>query len=238
MKRLELTLPTLAENLALDEALLEESESTGDDSGWLRLWEYGRQAVVLGRSSIAAIEVEVEDCRTAGIELGRRCSGGATVLIGPGCLMYSLVLPHATTGGLDVDRMHCQVLGTMQHGLQRLQPGVSCAGTSDLAIGGRKFSGNSLRVKRSHFLYHGTVLYDLSPRDVARFLRHAPRQPAYRAGRDHASFVDNFPARREELAQAIVDAWNAHDVSSDWPRSRTAQLVADRYAHHAWTFAR
>ena len=38
MKLLDLTLPTVAENLALDEALLDHFETTGD---LLRLWEAG-----------------------------------------------------------------------------------------------------------------------------------------------------------------------------------------------------
>ncbi len=51
MELLELTLATPEENLALDEALLDEAEAAGRPSEVLRLWESILPAVVVGRSS-------------------------------------------------------------------------------------------------------------------------------------------------------------------------------------------
>ncbi len=95
MKWLDLTLPTAAENLALDEALLLEAEGRGQHgqrSQVLRIWEPTEHFVVLGRSSRRADEVNLDACRRQGIGVYRRSSGGATVLVGPGCLMYAVVL--------------------------------------------------------------------------------------------------------------------------------------------------
>jgi len=50
MRYLDLTLPSPAENLALDEALLEEAEASGRPTETLRLWEPRQPAVVVGRS--------------------------------------------------------------------------------------------------------------------------------------------------------------------------------------------
>ena len=50
MKLLELTLPTPAENLALDEALLDAAEAGELPDEVLRLWEPSQPLVVVGRS--------------------------------------------------------------------------------------------------------------------------------------------------------------------------------------------
>ena len=92
MRYLDLTLPTPEENLALDEALLDEAELSEGPTETLRFWEAGGEMVVVGRSSVVDDEVRVEACRRAGVPILRRASGGAAVLAGPGCLMYAAVL--------------------------------------------------------------------------------------------------------------------------------------------------
>jgi len=92
MRHLHLTLPSPAENLALDESLLDAAEAGEIDTGVLRLWESPTYCVVLGRSSSAAIEVHLEACHQDCVPVLRRSSGGGTILAGPGCLMYALVL--------------------------------------------------------------------------------------------------------------------------------------------------
>ena len=92
MKLLDLTLPTGEENLALDEALLELSNRNAEYDDVLRIWEPHAPMVVLGRASKAKEEVDLDFCDHAGIPVLRRCSGGATVVSMPGCLMYAVVL--------------------------------------------------------------------------------------------------------------------------------------------------
>ncbi len=144
MRYLDLTLPTAAENLALDEALLEEAEAGGGPNETLRLWEPRQTMVVVGRSSRIAAEVRTDACRELGIPVLRRPSGGAAIVTGPGCLMYALVLSYRLRPELRaLSRTHQWVLGTLAAALETHVPGVRCCGTSDLAIDGRKFSGNS-----------------------------------------------------------------------------------------------
>ena len=92
MQFLDLTLPTMAENLALDEALLDEAEASHQPRETLRLWEANTRAVVLGRSSRRAQEVNEAACLRNEVEVLRRSSGGLSIVTGPGCLMYAVVL--------------------------------------------------------------------------------------------------------------------------------------------------
>ena len=58
MRYLELTLPSIAENLALDEALLDEAQASDTQAETLRIWQAHSPFVVLGRSSRFADEVQ------------------------------------------------------------------------------------------------------------------------------------------------------------------------------------
>ena len=83
MKRLDLTLPSPAENLALDEALVETADVAQTHSELLRLWEPRETFVVIGRSSPLEKEVNVAWCDSHKIKMLRRSSGGASIVTGP-----------------------------------------------------------------------------------------------------------------------------------------------------------
>ena len=235
MLLLDLTLPTPAENLALDEALLENAEAERGPSRVLRLWESPHWAVVLGRSSRHGLETHAAACVARHVPVLRRASGGGTVVIGPGCLVYTVLVPYSDHPGLQmIEVAHQFVLGRIRDAQQPLLPGIEMRGTSDLTLDGRKFSGNSLRCKRTHLLYHGTLLYDFPLDLVGELLDVPPRQPEYRGGRAHGEFVRNLPLDADSLRRALIAAWNAERPLVDWPREFTAQLVAERYALDSW----
>jgi lipoate-protein ligase A len=239
MKLLDLTLPTPAENLALDEALLDAAEAGDLTDEVLRLWEPAAPVVVVGRSSRVAEEVNIDACRAADAPIIRRASGGAAIVTGSGCLMYSVVLRYEGRQHLRlIDEAHRHVLGIVGTAVGSLAVGVVHCGTSDLAIGGRKFSGNSLRCKRGHLLYHGTLLYDFDLTLISRLLRMPPRQPEYRAGRFHSEFVRNLGVRGAKLRQAVIEAFAAKEVQTTWPVEATQRLLKDRYSQDSWNLLR
>lgn len=236
MQFLDLTLPTMAENLALDEALLDEAEANQDPQETLRLWEPSTTAVVLGRSSRRAQEVNEEACLQRKVEVLRRSSGGLSIVTGPGCLMYSVVLSCLSRPELkSITAAHQFVLAKLGSALAEQLPGVCICGTSDLALGERKFSGNSLRTKRQHLLYHGTLLYNFPLQTIADCLLHPPRSPDYRAGRNHEAFVMNLPLQVESLRSIVQRAFACDQIANRWPESLTQQLVGERFSQESWT---
>ncbi|WP_425616649.1 biotin/lipoate A/B protein ligase family protein [Anatilimnocola sp. NA78] len=241
MLLLDLTLRTAAENLALDEALLEAVDDEPAAAELLRLWECPQTAVVLGRSCKAADEVDLAACREDGVPVLRRTSGGGTVLVGPGCLMFSLRLSYLQRPHLRLlDEAHREVLTTVASAVNSVlnQQRVEPRGTSDLAIGETKVSGNSLRCKRHFLLYHGTLLYDFNLSLVQRLLLPPPRQPAYRHAREHRAFITNLAADPLALRQALIHSWQADQPTSDWPQQLTGELLEQRYGRDAWNLER
>ncbi len=231
MRFLDLTLPTAAENLALDEALLDEAEAAdGPPPETLRLWEPAAPMVVVGRSSKIEAEVRLDACRELGFPVLRRSSGGAAVVAGPGCLMYAVVLSYERRPALrKLKEAHRWTLGAIAGALGAIVPGVAYRGTSDLALNNKKFSGNSVRCRRRAMLYHGTLLYDFPLELIERCLAMPPRMPDYRAGRAHRSFLTNLSLQPETLKAALREAFDAREPLSNWPASRVRRLVEEKY---------
>jgi len=232
--RLEQTLQTVNENLALDEALLLAAEE-GDGGEVLRFWEWPDLAVVLGAGGSIGVDVNEPACRADGASLHRRASGGGTVLLGRGCLLFSLVLSYDRAAELrDVTASYRWVLGKVRDALRPLAP-VHHIGISDLAVDGRKVSGNAQQRKTRHVLHHGTLLYAFDLENIGRYLQSPERAPAYRAGREHADFVMNLPADVLMLKQQVAAEFAAE------PRpvpavilDRVPALVDEKYAKAEW----
>lgn len=235
MKLLDLTLPTAAENIALDEALLETAEA-GRGGETLRLWTPRETMVVIGRASKHTEEVNREYCRANDIAVVRRCSGGASIVATKGCLMYAVILNCEVRPELRmVDRAHAFVLERIAAAMNaddNFEP-VELAGTSDLAICDRKVAGNSLRLKRNWLLYHGTILCDAELSLISNCLETAPRQPKYRKNRSHDEFVTNSNRSVPALKHCLAKTWGATD-SHSWPQKETADLVKNKYSQQEW----
>jgi len=207
MRRLDLTLPTAAANLALDEALLIAAEET-DAGEVLRFWESPSLAVVVGAGGSVAIDVNVAACETDAVPIFRRASGGGTVLLGPGCLCFSLVLAYDSAPGLDdIRASNRYVLGRVANALQR---------------------------KRRYFLHHGTLLCGADLALYAKYLHAPERQPDYRRDRSHAEFVTNLPIPTAEVKQLLIEEWQAFGEYEPVPRDDVNRLVAEKYARDDW----
>lgn len=209
------TFAAATDNVACDEALLVRAEDEGGGGPIVRFWELDHPAVVLGASGRIRDEVRVEACRAAGVPIARRSSGGGTVVIGPGALNVTVVLPIAAEPAAfrSVDTAQQSVLERIGAHLRRAGPAVRMLGSGDLTLGGRKFSGSAQRRLRTHFMVHASILYDFELGLIDRFLTIPARQPAYRAGRPHADFVTNLPLARGAISEAVRSIWRTREGS-------------------------
>lgn len=231
----DLTLTTPEENLACDEALLDLCEQDGADE-LLRFWEPAQYFVVIGYANRAATEVDLEFCRRNALPVLRRTTGGGTVLQGPGCLNYSLLLRAEPTGPL------AGIPGTNEFVLQRhqgvlaelLQAPVERQGHTDLAIGGLKFSGNAQRRRKNWLLFHGSFLLHLDIALVEKALPLPSRQPDYRIGRSHTDFLLNLKLAPPLLKAALARAWQARQPLPGLPFDRITRLAREKYALDEW----
>jgi len=240
MKLLDWTLPTPAQNLAADEALLDWCE-TRDDAEVLRFWESSQHFVVVGYAEDVATEVNVASCEARGVPILRRCSGGGTVLQGPGCLNCSLVLrihPRDPTRSIAATNQFVMERNraALKSEIRNPKSEISVQGHTDLALDGVKFSGNAQRRKRRCLLFHGTFLLGLDLALVEALLPMPSRQPAYRQNRGHAGFIRNLPLAATAVKQALRVAWLADEPFGSPPTQAVDDLVAQKYGRREWTF--
>ncbi len=233
---LRCSLVQVAEHLALEEALWQWASQGALDQGVLWVWEPSQEAVVVGRSCQVQREVHLQSCQQQAVPVLRRCTGGGAVVLGPGCLVYCLVVPWGE--GVGPRGVHAQVLAPLAEQLRKHFPQVRQAGISDLTYQDRKFSGNSVRLGRRWCWYHGTLLYRFPIHRVGELLPHPPREPHYRQGRNHEAFLTNLPASRPQLEQILRRAWGECQELRQWPVRLMTQLYLRRYANPQWHFQR
>ena len=228
------SLPTPAENLALDEALLEMAQN-GESGPLLRFWESPTYFVALGYTNRAATEANLAQCAARNIPILRRVSGGGTVLQGAGCLNYALIHPIEAGKEMDVEGTNCLVMRRQKTALEKATGReIQIAGYTDLALDGLKFSGNAQRRKSRFFLFHGTFLVDFDLELLAQCLQMPSRQPEYRGGRSHTRFVTNLGIERAKIEAALGEVWEAQASEIEIPHDRIHQLIAEKYGRREW----
>ncbi len=235
MKYLDRTLRTPQENLAGDEALLDWcEEGPGDEI--LRFWEPRQHFVVLGYSNRTRAEVNLDSCKMLGISVLRRCSGGGTVLQGPGCLNYALILKIQGELPLtNIAEANAFIMNRNRNALNSLLGGkVLIQGHTDLTLQGLKFSGNSQRRKRHYLLFHGSFLLNLDLALVEQVLQMPSKQPQYRRSRGHKDFLTNLNLPADDIKESMKRAWNASDALEELPKKCVEHLVQEKYATNPW----
>jgi lipoate-protein ligase A len=161
--------------------------------------------VVVGHGGRIPEQVRLEACAAGGVEVLRRCSGGGAVVLGQGCLNYSLVFSLESRPEFrDVRRSFCEILSRIGAAL-----GADARGPSDLAWQDRKISGNAQRRTTRAVLHHGTLLYRFDPGLAERYLLEPSRQPIYRRRRPHSEFLGNLPLSAREIQRRVAEAWDA-----------------------------
>lgn len=235
MRYLDLTLPTPALNLACDEALLNDREG-GRGGEVLRVWESPGYFVALGRSRPVRRDVDRGACRALQVPVYRRTSGGGTVLLGPGCLNYSLILrmspgsPYQTLSETytAVLQKHQQ----MMNGILGVETAIQ--GISDLTVGPRKFSGNAQRRKKRFLLFHGTFLLNFDLSRISRVLPLPGETPDYRDGRPHEDFLINLGIEASTLKECLRKSWKAMEPLKAIPRDSMEDLASGFFSDPEW----
>ena len=190
----------------LDEDLLEAVCADPEAGPALRVWQPAQVAVVLGRSNRPERELHLDACRADGVPVLRRLGGGGTVVLGPGCVVVSLVRRVARPTalrehmGFAVDAV---AAGVGSLGGPRLVP----RGHGDLCVGERKVLGSSAFRRRDVFFYQGSLLVAFDVGLAERYLRHPSREPEYRRGRPHRAFLTTLAGEGLTLgAEAVASA--------------------------------
>jgi lipoate-protein ligase A len=233
MNYCDITLPTPEENLACDEALLDRCDEGGAGE-LLRVWESSQYFVVVGYGNKVSEEVHRSFCDFNASPILRRCTGGGTVLQGPGVLNYSLVL-RAEHPLHSIPATNDFILKSLRNALAAiLKAPVEMQGQTDLAIGGLKFCGNAQRRRKHFLLFHGSILLHLDLDLVEKALPLPAKQPDYRLSRSHSDFLLNLKVPSGLIKDALRKTWNATTLLRQIPADQIARLAHEKYSRPEW----
>ena len=193
------------ENMFLDEALaLRVSE--GHSPPTLRIYPWPCPAVSLGRNQRAASLLNTDACRSRGIEIVRRPTGGKAIQHNPGDVTYSVITDGgAATVSHDVLGSYARITRALAAGLSILgvraamrphapvwpETGVDFGcfespGRHEVYWAGRKIIASAQRRTAGVILQQGTI-------------------PISETGADLAALLHLDPGRRERLRRDLAD---------------------------------
>jgi lipoate-protein ligase A len=241
--------------MALDEALLDRLARGAGRPG-LRFYRFAPATLSLGRHQPLEAAADPAWCRSRGVDLVRRPTGGGAVLHEAGDLTYALVAPLGPPGpGAAVSEVSSAIARALQAGLARLgvdseivergaggrpRDAVACfarPSRHELLWRGRKLTGSAQLRRRRAVLQHGSLPLSLDPERQRRATGYRGELPA--ASIEEAA---GRPVSFAELAGALADAFAdelgrplASGALEASELLETERLRADRYLDAAWT---
>lgn len=184
---------------------------TERDKANMSLWIPDSTMVIMGRGSDTDAELRLDNIISDDVPVIRRQSGGCAVVISKDMLVCSMALYHRKL----TNPMKCYKLfnGIITDGLR--QGGglhVEQKGISDLSFDNKKLAGSSIYRNENIIFYHCIINLEGDVSLIERYLRHPPKEPAYRNGRRHRDFVravNDFGVgiTKELLIRNISIAW-------------------------------
>jgi len=182
----------------------------------LAVWVPNRTVVVLGSSNDPEVECRQDLCKADGISILKRYGGGGTVVLHPGCVIIScgtwVQQPYAND--VYFKKINQALIDSLASSWPALKA-LTQAGISDVVFDKRKIAGTSLFRSRQYLLYQASILADPRPELMARYLAHPSKEPDYRQGRDHGSFVTGIEhlvseANTKEIESILKQSFQKH----------------------------
>lgn len=162
---------TAAENMAMDDALL-ELKGKGQSPNTIRFLQFSPRAVLVGYHQSIQEEIRKEYCEENNIHINRRITGGGSIFFDENQLGWEVYCDKAffdlTIPNLRLFRTLCNPVITA---LDRLGMKATFRPRNDIEIDGRKISGTGGTDSGDAFMFQGTMLVDFDIDTMLRSLR-------------------------------------------------------------------
>ena len=200
----------------IDDLVLDTMQQGADYA--CEIYEAERIEVVLGRACKVDEDVMSDACAKDGVPISRRRGGGGTVVLSPGTIIISIAGRSLLQYHLreHMNAVNLVIIDTLEKfGVDSL----CIRGTSDIAAGMKKILGSSLYRRKDLLLYQGSLLVNPDLALINRYLKQPRKQPEYRNGRPHGSFVTSLHNEGYAIAmEEITKSLKSRFVSlSPWP---------------------
>jgi lipoate-protein ligase A len=248
-------------NMALDEVLLKHvSDSSRQTQTYLRFYQWERPTLSLGFSQKTLRVVDLDYCKSQGIEVVRRITGGKAVLHDQE-ITYSVIsndwnsFPSSDIGETYRRIAMALLAGLREMGLEttlaqktpsrasHLASSPSCFATTnhfEILCQGRKLVGSAQRRTRMAFLQHGSILLGIDPDRWDKALRNRLSTEIWSRATCLSACLGYLP-EINEVVQKLVSGFrksfrvDLREADLDGPLRRTAlDLSNSKYKALEW----
>ncbi len=155
-----------AENFALNRAIL-EARNRGVVSSTLRFLQFGPSAL-LGYHQSVEQELDVDFCRSNGVDIQRRVTGGGAIYMDESVLGWELYVAKTELGTTDMAEVSRRICEVAARAVSAFGVKAVYRPLTDIEVDGRKIAGTGGAFDGNALLYQGTLLLDF---DIERMLR-------------------------------------------------------------------
>lgn len=186
---------------------MEEFLAQRDNDDYFFMWQVD-PTVIIGRNQSLSTEVNLGYCRSKGIDIVRRKSGGGCVYADHQNIMFSYV----TTSPEVIDTFSAYT-GLVASFLCSLGLHAEASGRNDIMIGNRKVSGNAFYHRRGRAIVHGTMLFNTDIEEMLRAITPSSTKLSSKG-------VDSVKSRVTNITDHL-------DISIDEFKRQAARFICD-----------
>ena len=227
-------------NMALDEALLNSVSNSTVDTPILRLYGWDPPAVSIGYFQSINQEVDVENCKEAGVDIVRRMTGGGAVFHDSE-LTYSFITREYPQNILESYRMICDPIIICLNNLGFKK--VIFAPLNDIIVDDKKVSGNAQTRKEGILLQHGTILLNVDAEKMFTVLKvpeEKIRDKVINSVKQRVTGVNRtFDCVSGSLARAFSLKFSAKllvDSVTSQESTVAQKLIKEKYGTYSWNW--
>ncbi|WP_084070061.1 lipoyl protein ligase domain-containing protein [Desulfocicer vacuolatum] len=162
---------TAAENMALDDALL-ELKGKGRSPNTVHFLQFAPRSVLVGFHQSVSEEIRTGYCREKGIEINRRITGGGAIFFDESQIGWEVICDKQFFNQSFVtDKLFSILCEPVVTALDMLGVRACFRPRNDIEINGRKISGTGGTESEGAFLFHGSLLTDFDVDTMLKSLK-------------------------------------------------------------------
>ena len=233
-------------NLAAEEYIMRCLPKEQTEKPVFMLWQT-EKCVVIGRSQIAAAEVDLNAAHSAGFNIRRRSSGGGAIFSDSGNIMYSLITRFYD--GDDPKKIEReQAAGFVAKALNKMGIPAISEGRNDITVNGKKISGLAQYAVKNRLCTHGSLLYNTDLELLTKILKTDTEKVSSKSIKSIRSrvvnlceyFDDNLSLTEftERLKSCLLDKTGKTEVEyynfTEYDTEQINIIKAEKYDNPEW----
>lgn len=228
-------------NLAFEEYVFDQMDKNDD---YFLLWQ-NQNAVIVGKHQNTIEEINQDYVDKNKIKVVRRLSGGGAVYHDMGNLNFTFIVNENQQKLFDFKSFTAPLVKALQ------AIGVDAAFNSrnDIAIDGKKISGNSQYARKGRVLHHGTILFDSQLEVIQAALKVKADKVESKSIKSIRSRVTNIsdyldkPYRLDDFIKVLLDYMFKENPLeeihlSDLDYRAIKKLRDEKYSRWEWNYGR